>query len=175
MVSTMTYIKLKEYGPADGLVPDQAPLPVPGPGEVLIKVAAAGVNRPDVLQRTGNYPPPPGASDILGLEVAGTVAGLGKGVNEWRIGHRVCALVASGGYAEYCLAPAAQCLPVPEPFSMIEAAGLPETFFTVWTNVFERGGLKSGETAAHAAHVAGGFDVALGDADQTLEVAFFRR
>ena len=142
----MSYIKTSAYGPAEGLVPATGPIPEPGAEEVLIQVHAAGVNRPDVLQRTGNYPPPPGASDVLGLEVAGTVVALGEGVRDWKIGDRVCALVASGGYAEYCLAPVPQCLPVPKNFSMVEAAGLPETFFTVWTNVFERGKLKKDET-----------------------------
>lgn len=142
----MTYIKLKEYGSPEGLVPDQASIPATGEGEVLIKVAAAGVNRPDVLQRIGNYAPPPGASDVLGLEVAGTVAAVGKHVTTWKVGDKVCALVSGGGYAEYCVAPAPQCLPVPKGFSMVQAAGLPETFFTVWTNVFERGKLQQGET-----------------------------
>src|SRR3954466_5559459 len=117
------------------------PLPAPGPGEVLIRVAAAGVNRPDVMQRRGLYPPPPGAPSIPGLEVAGTIAG-GP-----RKGEAVCALVAGGGYAQYCVAPEGQCLPVPPGFSMVEAAALPETVFTVWTNLFQRGGAKSGETA----------------------------
>src|SRR5215470_17583269 len=116
-------------------------LPRPGEGEVLLKVAAAGVNRPDVMQRLGQYPPPPGASDIPGLEIAGEIVALGPEVESWRVGDRVCALVAGGGYAEYCLAPAPQCLPVPGPLSFVQAAALPETFFTVWTNVFERGRL----------------------------------
>jgi len=146
MKNEMTYIKLKKYGSADGLVPDRAPIPNPGRGEVLIKVEAAGVNRPDILQRTGNYTPPPGASDVLGLEVAGKIVSLGEEVKGWQVGDEVCALVASGGYAEFCVAPGPQCLPVPKGLSMVEAAGLPETFFTVWTNVFERGRLKSGET-----------------------------
>lgn len=115
------------------------PDPRPGPGEVLIDVAAVGVNRPDTMQRRGAYPPPPGASDLPGLEVAGTVAALGDGVTEWSAGDRVCALVAGGGYATKCVAPAPQCLPVPGPLDWIEAAALPETYFTVWTNVFERG------------------------------------
>jgi NADPH2:quinone reductase len=115
-------------------------------GEVLIRVAAAGVNRPDLLQRQGKYPPPPGAPDTPGLEVAGTIAAAGPSVADWRIGDEVCALVSGGGYAEYCAAPAVQCLPVPRGFSMIEAAAVPETFFTVWSNVFERGRLKAGET-----------------------------
>jgi putative PIG3 family NAD(P)H quinone oxidoreductase len=121
-------------------------VPHPAAGEVLIRAAAAGVNRPDILQRTGNYPPPPGASPILGLEVSGTIAALGPGVTEWREGDPVCALVAGGGYAEYCVAPAPQCLPVPRGLSLISAAGLPETFFTVWSNVFDRGRLAAGDS-----------------------------
>ncbi len=145
-VTMMSYITLKEYGPPEVLIPGRAPIPIPREGEVLIKVAAAGVNRPDVMQRTGNYAPPPGASDVLGLEVAGTVAALGDHVTTWKIGDKVCALVSGGGYAEYCVAPAPQCLPLPKGFSMVEGAGIPETFFTVWTNVFERGKLQPGET-----------------------------
>jgi putative PIG3 family NAD(P)H quinone oxidoreductase len=123
------------------------PVPRPGPQDVLIRVAAAGINRPDVLQRMGSYPPPPGASPVLGLEVAGTIAVVGSEVSEWREGDdAVCALVAGGGYAEYCLAPAPQCLPVPKGLSLIEAAGLPETFFTVWSNVFDRARLRAGES-----------------------------
>jgi putative PIG3 family NAD(P)H quinone oxidoreductase len=122
------------------------PVPAPGPGEVLIRVAAAGVNRPDVLQREGKYPPPPGASPVLGLEVAGTIAALGPDVTTWAVGDPVCALLAGGGYAEYAVAPAAQCLRVPEGLSLIEAAAVPETFFTVWANVFQRGRLQAGES-----------------------------
>jgi putative PIG3 family NAD(P)H quinone oxidoreductase len=122
------------------------PTPEPGQGELLVRVAAAGVNRPDVLQRQGNYPPPPGAPDTLGLEIAGTVAAVGPGVQRFGVGDPVCALVAGGGYAEYCLVPEPQALPTPEGLGMAEAAAIPETFFTVWTNVFERGGLKQGET-----------------------------
>jgi len=120
---------------------------VPAAGEVLIDVAAAGVNRPDVLQRMGSYPPPPGASDLPGLEVAGRVAAVGAGVTAWRPGDTVCALLSGGGYASRCVAPALQCLPVPAGLDVVEAAAMPETFFTVWTNVFERGGLRAGETA----------------------------
>jgi putative PIG3 family NAD(P)H quinone oxidoreductase len=120
--------------------------PTPGRGEVLIRVEAAGVNRPDVLQRQGHYPPPPGASDIPGLEVAGTVAALGGGVTGCCLDDGVCALLAGGGYAEYAVAPAAQCLPIPRGLDAVQAAALPETFFTVWTNVFERGRLAPGET-----------------------------
>jgi putative PIG3 family NAD(P)H quinone oxidoreductase len=123
----------------------EVPAPQPGPEEVQIRVAAAGVNRPDILQRKGAYPPPPGASPILGMEVAGEIAAIGPNVTRWRIGDRVCALVAGGGYAEYCIAPALQCLPVPRGLTMVEAAAIPETFFTVWTNVFDRGRLKAGE------------------------------
>jgi NADPH:quinone reductase len=124
----------------------QRPVPVPAVSEVLIEVAAAGVNRPDVLQRKGGYPPPPGASDIPGLEVAGTIVVAGAGVKEWKAGDRVCALVTGGGYAEYVAAPSPQCLPIPRGLTPLEAAGLPETFFTVWVNVFERAGLKVPET-----------------------------
>jgi putative PIG3 family NAD(P)H quinone oxidoreductase len=142
----MTFIKLTKYGPPESLVPDRCQIPIPREGELLIKVAASGVNRPDVLQRTGNYAPPPGASDILGLEVAGHVVAIGGNVSGWKTGDEVCALVSGGGYAEYCVAPAPQCLPVPKGLNLIEAAGIPETFFTVWTNVFERGKLQQGET-----------------------------
>jgi putative PIG3 family NAD(P)H quinone oxidoreductase len=124
----------------------QRPDPAPGEGELLIEVAAAGVNRPDVLQRQGGYPPPPGASDLPGLEVAGTVAAVGNRVSGWSVGDRVCALVAGGGYATLCVAPAPQCLPIPGDLDFVTAAAVPETFFTVWTNVFERGRLAAGET-----------------------------
>jgi putative PIG3 family NAD(P)H quinone oxidoreductase len=142
----MTVIEIREPGGPDVLVPATRPMPVPGSGEILIKIAAAGINRPDVMQRTGNYPPPPGASDIPGLEVAGTVAAIGDDVTGWSVGDPVCALLSGGGYATYCLAPAPQCLPVPKGLTMIEAAALPETFFTVWDNLFTRGGLSDGET-----------------------------
>jgi NADPH2:quinone reductase len=128
------------------LVPVELPTPVAARGEVLIKVAAAGVNRPDIFQRLGRYAPPPGASDIPGLEVAGTIEQLGPEVRDWRVGDEVCALVAGGGYAEYCAAPAPQCLPLPRGLDRIAAAAIPETFFTVWTNVFERGRLQAGES-----------------------------
>jgi putative PIG3 family NAD(P)H quinone oxidoreductase len=121
-------------------------VPHPGPGEVLVKVVAAGVNRPDVLQRLGLYPMPPGAPTIPGLEIAGTVVALGPQVDRWRVGDQVCALVAGGGYAEYCTAPAGQCLPVPSGMRMADAAGLPETWFTVWSNVMDRGHARPGET-----------------------------
>ncbi|BBB11045.1 zinc-binding alcohol dehydrogenase [Sphingopyxis sp. FD7] len=128
------------------LRPATRPVPQPGAGEVLIRVAAAGVNRPDVLQRMGFYPPPPGASDLPGLEVAGTVVAVGPGSDPEMLGQAVCALVAGGGYAEYCVAPTGSCLPVPRGFSMAEAAALPETVFTVWHNLFERGYVREGET-----------------------------
>ena len=145
MTETMTAIEIAEPGGPEVLRPVERPRPAPGVGELLIEVAAAGVNRPDVLQRQGGYPPPPGASNIPGLEVAGTVAALGPGAHGWQIGDPVCALVSGGGYAEFCAAPTAQCLPVPEGFDMTQAAALPETFFTVWTNVFQRGRLQAGE------------------------------
>ena len=143
---TMTAIEIREPGGPEVLVPATRPVPRPGAGEVLIKVAAAGVNRPDVLQRKGGYPPPKGASDIPGLEVAGTVVAAGPEVETPKVGEQVCALVTGGGYAEYCVAPAPQCLPVPRGFSLEQAACLPETFFTVWINVFQRSGLKPGES-----------------------------
>jgi putative PIG3 family NAD(P)H quinone oxidoreductase len=144
--NSMTAIGIREPGGPDVLVPTTRPVPEPATGEVLIKVAAAGVNRPDVLQRLGGYPPPPGASDIPGLEIAGEVVALGPEAGDFKLGDTVTALVTGGGYAEYCAAPAAQCLTVPEGLDLTEAAAIPETFFTVWTNVFERGGLKSGES-----------------------------
>jgi len=142
----MTVIEIAAAGGPEVLRPASRPRPGPRADEVLIKVAAAGVNRPDVMQRQGKYPPPPGVTDIPGLEVAGEIVGLGDDVRELRAGDRVCALVAGGGYAEYCVAPAPQCLPVPGALTMVEAAALPETYFTVWTNVFERGRLREGET-----------------------------
>lgn len=144
--SRMIAIGIKAPGGPDVLVPEERPVPVPGAGEILIKVEAAGVNRPDVAQRKGHYPPPKGATDIPGLEIAGEVVALGEGATRWKIGDKVCALVIGGGYAEYCVAHESHALPVPAGFSMIEAAATPETFFTVWHNVFERGALKSGET-----------------------------
>jgi putative PIG3 family NAD(P)H quinone oxidoreductase len=142
----MRAIAIREPGPPEVLTLVERPVPVPGPGEVLIRVAAAGVNRPDCLQRRGLYPPPRGASDLPGLEAAGIVAVCGTGVTGWRTGDRVCALLAGGGYAEYCAVPALQCLPVPAGLTFTEAALVPEAFFTVWTNVFERGALRAGET-----------------------------
>jgi NADPH2:quinone reductase len=140
----MKYIHYEQPGPPEVLLLAECPTPVPGPGEVLIRVETAGVNRPDVMQRAGKYPPPPGASPILGLEVAGTVAAAAPD-SGWQEEDRVCALVPGGGYAEYCLAPGVQCLPVPRGLSMQEAAGIPETFFTVWANVFQLGHLTAGE------------------------------
>jgi NADPH2:quinone reductase len=142
----MIAISITTPGGPEVLRPVQMPAPQPGPREVLIRVAAAGVNRPDVMQREGKYPPPPGASDIPGLEVAGIVASCGPEVQRWREGDQVCALVAGGGYAEYCVAPDVQCLPIPSAVEVVSAAGMPETFFTVWTNVFERGRLRAGES-----------------------------
>ncbi|HXS40102.1 MAG TPA: NAD(P)H-quinone oxidoreductase [Stellaceae bacterium] len=144
--ATMTVIEIASPGGPEALRVASRPMPVPGPGEVLVAVAAAGVNRPDIMQRKGQYPPPPGASDIPGLEIAGTVAAIGLGVHHWKVGDEVCALVTGGGYASHCVAPVPQCLPVPKGFSMVEAAALPETFFTVWHNVFERGKLRAGES-----------------------------
>ncbi|MEQ8227108.1 MAG: NAD(P)H-quinone oxidoreductase [Rhodospirillales bacterium] len=142
---TMTCVEIAEPGGPEQLRTTQRPVPAPAKGEVLIKVAAAGVNRPDVVQRQGHYAPPEGTTDIPGLEVSGTVVGLGEGAGDWALGDRLCALVAGGGYGEYVTAPTEQCLPVPEGLSMVEAAALPETFFTVWTNLYERGDLKPGE------------------------------
>ncbi len=143
---TMKAVEITGKGGPEVLVPGTRKVPAPPPGEVLVKVAAAGVNRPDVMQRQGNYPPPPGITDIPGLEIAGTVAALGAGVSGWRVGDELCALVAGGGYAEYCAAPVPQCLPVPAGLGVVEAAALPETFFTVWDNLFTRGKLQAGET-----------------------------
>ena len=143
---SMNYIQIEKHGDPEVLKLHSMQVPEPGPGEVLIKVAAAGVNRPDMMQRKGLYPPPPGATDVPGLEVSGTVVSLGQNVSEPPINSEVCALVTCGGYAEYCLAAASICLPVPEKISLVNAAGIPETFFTVWTNVFKRGRLKAGES-----------------------------
>ncbi len=143
---TMRCIEIARPGGPEVLTPATRPLPRPAAGEVLIRVAAAGVNRPDVIQRQGAYPPPPGASDIPGLEVAGTVAALGEGVDGLAVGEPVCALVTGGGYAEYCTAAAECCLPLPAGYDFVRAAALPETFFTVWHNVFQRARLRPGET-----------------------------
>lgn len=142
----MTAIEITRPGGPDVLRPVQRPLPVPGAGEILIEVACAGVNRPDCMQRAGRYDPPPDASDLPGLEVAGHVVALGDGVNGAAIGDAVCALANGGGYAQYCAVPAGQCLPVPRGLGLHHAAALPENFFTVWTNVFDRGRLAAGET-----------------------------
>lgn len=146
MAPTMTCVEISEPGSPDVLMPTTRPLPAPRMGEVLIRVAAAGVNRPDVLQRQGAYPPPPGASDIPGLEVAGVVEAVAEDVTAVAPGDLVCALLTGGGYAEYAVADARLCLPVPPGFDLVQAAALPETFFTVWHNVFQRGGLKAGES-----------------------------
>ena len=142
----MTAIAIRAPGGPDMLVAEERDVPPPGEGEVLVKVAAAGINRPDVMQRQGLYPPPKGATDIPGLEIAGAVASLGAGVERWKIGDEVMALVVGGGYAQYCPAYESHCLPMPPSLSMTQAAAIPETFFTVWYNTFERGRLKAGET-----------------------------
>jgi NADPH2:quinone reductase len=142
----MTAIAIRAPGGPEVLVPEERPVPQPGAGEVLVQVTAAGVNRPDVMQRQGLYPPPPGASEIPGLEIAGEVVALGSGATRYKIGDKVAALVAGGGYAEYCPVHETNALPAPPTLSLIEAAAIPETFFTVWHNAFERGRLKSGET-----------------------------
>jgi NADPH2:quinone reductase len=144
--STMRCIEIPSFGGPEALIPGQRPLPQPKPGEVLIRVAAAGVNRPDVIQRQGSYPPPPGASDIPGLEVAGSVVALGEGVDGLAVGDAVCALLTGGGYADHAVASAALCLPLPKGYDMVKAAALPETFFTVWHNVFQRAALQPGES-----------------------------
>jgi len=143
--SEMTCVAIPAYGGPEVLRLEKRALPVPGDGEVLVRVAAAGLNRLDCMQRQGNYPPPPGASDLPGVEFAGEVVALGPGVGEWRVGDAVCALVGGGGYAEYATVHEANCLPVPDGIDLVDAAGLPETFFTVWTNVFQRGRLGFGE------------------------------
>ena len=143
--ATMRHIAVREPGPPDVLAIAEGPLPQPKAGEVLIEVSYAGVNRPDCSQRAGKYAPPPDASPILGLEVAGVIAACGEGVTSWHAGDAVCALTPGGGYAEYCTTPAAFCLPFPEGLTALEAASLPENFFTVWNNVFDRGRLKRGE------------------------------
>lgn len=142
----MIAIEIKAPGGPEALVPVDRPVPSIGRGEVLVKVAAAGVNRPDVLQRQGRYPPPPGVTDIPGLEIAGTIEKIDPAVTAWRVGDRVCALVSGGGYAEFCAVPAPQCLPIPRGLDVTHAAAIPETTFTVWTNVFERGRLAAGES-----------------------------
>lgn len=143
---TMRQVRFDGAGGPEVIRLETAPLPQPGPGQVLIEVAAAGVNRPDCLQRAGGYPPPPGATDIPGLEVSGRIVAVGNDVGHLKVGDQVCALVASGGYAEYCVADAPLCLRIPAPLSLLEAAGIPETYFTVYDNVLTRGRLKAGET-----------------------------
>ncbi len=142
----MQIITIKSFGAPDVLEVGDSPIPAPKFGEVLIHGHAAGINRPDILQRQGLYPAPADASPILGLDVAGEITALGENVTDWKIGDKVCALVNGGGYAEYAVAPAAQCLPIPDNFSFVQAAALPETFFTVWHNLFQRAQLKAGET-----------------------------
>jgi putative PIG3 family NAD(P)H quinone oxidoreductase len=142
----MTAIAIRAPGGPEVLVPQERRVPLPGAGEILVKVAAAGINRPDVMQRQGFYPPPKGAPDIPGLEIAGEVAALGPDARRWNVGDRVSALVVGGGYAEFCIAHETHALALPDRFSMVEAGAVPETFFTVWHNVFERGGLRGGET-----------------------------
>lgn len=144
--ATTCAVEISTPGDPDVLRLVERPMPQPAAEDVLIRVVAAGVNYPDTVQRRGRYAPPPGASDIPGLEIAGVVVSRGERVTQWQIGERVCALVSGGGYAEYCVAPAVQCLPIPDGLDFISAATLPETFFTVWTNVFERGGLRANET-----------------------------
>ena len=144
--ATIKVIAITEPGGPDVLQPVDAPMPRPGAGEILIKVAAAGINRPDVIQREGRYPPPPGASPIPGLEVAGEVVELGAGASRYRLGDMVAALVTGGGYAEYCVSDERTALPFPAGYDAVKAAALPETFFTVWQNVFVRGGLQAGES-----------------------------
>ena len=143
---TMRAVEIAEPGPPEALRIVTRPTPRPGPGEVLVRVAAAGINRADVMQREGRYPPPPGASDLPGLELSGTVAEAGPEADPVRAGDPVCAIVSGGAYAEYCLVPAPQCLPIPEPVSLVDAAALPEAYCTVWTNVVDRGRLRAGET-----------------------------
>jgi NADPH2:quinone reductase len=144
--ATMMCVEIKKPGGPEALVPATRPVPKPKAGEILLEVAAVGVNRPDLAQRAGTYPPPPGASDLPGLEAAGTVAALGEDVTGLKVGDAVCALTPGGSYAEYCTVPAPQCLPVPKGFDMLHAAALPENYFTVWHNLFERGQLKAGES-----------------------------
>ena len=144
--NSMHYVAAREAGPPDVLSLEESPTPQPRAGEVVIRVAFAGVNRPDCLQRAGAYPPPADASPVIGLEVGGTIAAIGEGVAQWKVGDTVCALTPGGGYAEYCSTPASYCLAPPQGLTLLEAASLPENCFTVWTNVFERGRLQSGET-----------------------------
>ena len=190
----MKAIEIAAPGPPDVLRLVDRPDPVPGPGEVLIDVVAAGVNRPDLMQRQGNYPPPKGTTDIPGLEVAGRIAAIGPPLDgvapasasgrPWRTGDEVCALVAGGGYAELCVAPGVQCLPVPRSLTLVEAAAVPETYFTVWTNVFDRGRLARGEwllvhggtsgigsTAIQLADAMGAIVIATAGSDEKCQAA----
>ncbi|WP_296338499.1 NAD(P)H-quinone oxidoreductase [Reyranella sp.] len=144
--ATMTCVEITKAGGPEVLVPTTRPVPVPKAGEILIKVATTGINRPDIAQRQGTYAPPPDASDLPGLEAAGTVAAVAAGVTGWKVGDTVCALTPGGSYAEYCAVPAPQCLPIPKGFDMLQAGALPENYFTVWHNLFERGLLTSGES-----------------------------
>jgi NADPH2:quinone reductase len=142
----MKAVNIREYGLAENLEIIEMAIPRPAPDEVLIKIAAAGINRPDIIQRNGLYPPPPGASPIMGLECAGTITEIGSNVDSWKVGDQVCALLTGGGYAQYAIAHSGCCLPIPQSFNMEKAAALPETFFTVWSNLFDRAELKAGET-----------------------------
>ena len=142
----MRHIAVRTPGPPDVMTMAEGPVPAPRPGEVLIEVAWAGVNRPDCAQRAGSYPPPPDASPILGLEVSGRIAACGPDVHDWKVGDEVCALTPGGGYAQYCVTPGAWCLPIPHGLSLEQAASLPETYFTVWNNVFDRARLAKGES-----------------------------
>src|SRR6187402_1172418 len=144
--ASMNVIEISKPGPPNVLMPAQRPLPVPKAGELLVKVAATGVNGPDMMQRKGLYPAPTGASDLLGLEISGEVVTVGAGVTRWKTGDQLCGLTNGGGYAEYCVIDANHCLPIPQGVSLVDAAGLPETFFTVWSNVFIGAQLKAGET-----------------------------
>jgi NADPH:quinone reductase len=182
--ATMRAVAIPEPGGPEVLTIEDRPIPVAGEGEVLIAVAAAGVNRPDVFQRKGLYPPPPGASDVPGLEVAGLIAEVGEGVTRFRKGDEVVALVTGGGYAEYCAAPEATTLPLPDPLTLVEGAAIPETTFTVWHNVFERGGLRPGEwllihggtsgigtTAIQLARAFGAFVIVTAGSEEKCEAA----
>ena len=143
---TMKVVEITGFGEPEKMVISTRPVPAMASDEVLVKVAAAGVNRADIMQRQGHYPPPDGVTDILGLEVSGEIVSVGNQIRDWKIGAKICGLVAGGGYAEYCSVPGVQCLPVPEEVDLVEAASLPEVYFTVWTNVFDRGRLQKGET-----------------------------
>jgi putative PIG3 family NAD(P)H quinone oxidoreductase len=182
--TSMRAVTIREPGGPEELVVEERPTPVPGDGEILVAVAAAGVNRPDVMQRKGQYPPPPGAPDIPGLEISGIVARTGRGVMRWKAGDEVIALVPGGGYAEFCVTHESTALPLPEPLTLVEGAGIPETAFTVWHNVFQRGGLRRGEwlllhggtsgigtTAIQLAKAFGAFVVATAGSDEKCRAA----